>query len=245
MSLRAAVRPVARVARLQTRATAARRTASTSSGTGNMAPPKSSDMPWIIGSAVGFGSLAAFLLYPSKASSHAAVHDTKHAAVRAEINESAPTVKVGSEPLQARDSLSRDVKSEDPKETHKHSDRPPSSLPAKKDQLKTMPDSNLENEELKPENKTQGKNANEVAKQQHAASGEDSDGPSPSSSGSGSGSGSGAESESQSTEEQPKEEAAGKEAGEPTQQEIKDSIIQAERANTPKATMAEEVDESK
>ncbi|OCF33665.1 hypothetical protein I317_02829 [Kwoniella heveanensis CBS 569] len=247
MSFRSAARPIARFA-ASARGSAqpvqiARRAASSSSGTGGVKPPKSNDLPWIIGSTVGFGSLAAFLLLPSKADSHAATHSQEHAKVRAEINESAPTAKPGQDQIQNTESLSRDVKSEDPKEIHRQADRPPSSIPAKRDQLKTMDDRNLENPDLKPESQSGGQNASDTAKAQAQGEGNKENEGTPSNAGyatgtgstSGSGSGSGSAEQAESDEGK-----AGKEAGEPTQKEIKDSILQAERANTPKAAMDEE-----
>ncbi|WVQ95653.1 hypothetical protein IAU59_002751 [Kwoniella sp. CBS 9459] len=246
MSFRSAARPFARFAASAQRSQVqiARRAASSSSGTGGVKPPKSNDLPWIIGSTVGFGSLAAFLLLPSKADSHAATHSQEHAKVRAEINESAPTARPGKDQVQNTESLSRDVKSEDPKETHRQADRPPSSIPAKRDQLKTMDDRNLENPDLAPESQSGGQNASDTAKAQSKGEGSQEDGQPPSNAGyatgTSSGSGSSSGSSSSGSESSEDEGKAGKEAGEPTQKEIKDSILQAERANTPKAAMDEE-----
>ncbi|WVF68200.1 hypothetical protein IAT40_002965 [Kwoniella sp. CBS 6097] len=246
MSFRSAARPFTRFAASARRSQVqiARRAASTSSGAGGVQPQKSSDLPWIIGSTVVFGSLGAFLLLPSNADAHAATHSQEHAKVRAEINESAPTAKPGVDQVQNTESLSRDVKSEDPKEIHRESDRPPSSIPAKKDQLKTMDDRNLENADLKPENQSGGQNASDSAKSQAQGEGNKENQGTPSNAGyatgTGSGSSSGSGSASGSSDASEDEGKAGKEAGEPTQKEIKDSILQAERANTPKAAMDEE-----
>ncbi|WVW80837.1 hypothetical protein I302_102826 [Kwoniella bestiolae CBS 10118] len=212
MSFRSATRLSTRLASRATLSAqpAARRYASTG-------PQKGGDTTWMIGSAVVFGSLGAFLLLPSKAASHDATHSQEHAKVRAEINESAPTVKQG-EPVQATETLKYSPKTPDPSGIHKDADKSPNEIPVKKDESKTMPENLIEEDSLKPESKTGGKNANEVAKSQ--ASGEDSqDAP-------------GSEDEN--------ENAAGKEEGEPTQKEIKDSILRAERTNTPKAAMSEE-----
>ncbi|KAK6906599.1 hypothetical protein L486_07851 [Kwoniella mangroviensis CBS 10435] len=215
MSFRSATRLSTRLASAS-RATltaqpAARRYASTTG------PQKGGDTTWMIGSAVVFGSLGAFLLLPSKASSHAATHSQEHAKVRAEINESAPTVKQG-EAVQATDSGKYSPKTPDPSGIHKSADKAPSEIPVKKDESKTMPENLIENDSLKPESKSGGKDANEVAKSQ--SSSED-------------------KQDAPGTEED-EDNAAGKEQGEPTQKEIKDSILRAERTNTPKAAMSEE-----
>ncbi|WRT70702.1 uncharacterized protein IL334_007700 [Kwoniella shivajii] len=317
MSFKSATRLSTRLASRRAATTiqpASRRHASTESA------KKSGDTQWIIGSAVVFGSLGAFLLYPSRAQAHSFVHDTTHAATRAEINDSAPTVSQG-EQVNATDSLKYSPKSEKPEDAHKQSVKSAADLPVKKDEAKTLPSYAIENPDLKPENKSGGSNANETAKNQHQSSGSgsgsksetDSDNSSQAESankqsgsgqvqdshdagkehehgsassslksagsslksagssvagffgGSGSSksksetdsdnskqaetankqSGSGQVQDSHGAgkehgEDDNPEQASGKENGEPTQKEIKDSILRAERTNTPKAAMSEE-----
>ncbi|WWC65187.1 uncharacterized protein I303_107801 [Kwoniella dejecticola CBS 10117] len=224
MSFRSATRLSSRLAartRVQSAAAPASRRWASSGG----AKP-SSDTTWMIGSAVGFGSLATFLLYPSKADTHAALHSSEHAQHRAEINESAPTVAAG-DAIQATDSGKYSPKSADPSDIHKHADRGPERIPVKKDETKTMPSNLLFNDSLKPEAQGGGKNANETAKAQLASgdSGKDSQDPATGKGSSGSESGSSGQ---------------GGGEGEPSQQDVKDSIKQAEQANTPKAAMDQE-----
>ncbi|WWC72585.1 uncharacterized protein I206_106547 [Kwoniella pini CBS 10737] len=211
MSFRSATRLSTRLASRTRVQIASKRLASTSS-------KPSSDTTWMISSAVGFGSLAAFLLYPSKADTHAAFHSSSHAQHRAEINESAPTVAVGTA-IQATESGKYSPKSSDPSDIHKSADRGPENIPVKKDETKTMPSNLLFNDSLKPENQGGGKNANETARSQIASG------------------------DSEKKSQDPatgKGESQGGGEGEPSENDVKDSIKQAEQANTPKAAMDQE-----
>ncbi|KAK8850519.1 hypothetical protein IAR55_004437 [Kwoniella newhampshirensis] len=228
-SQRSALRPVQAVAR---------RAASSTSDEGKK---KTSDATWIMASAVGFGGLGAFLLFPSNKSTHDALHSSSHAAHRAEINESAPTAKVGVDAIQSKESLERDIKSEDPQDMHKQAIHTPQEMTVKKDLGAIKPDEYFDQSQ-RPEAKGGGKNANEVARQQHQAGG-------------GSGSDSGASAPAAHDvggagwDEPPKEaedrheesnQSTG-EPGEPSSADIKASILRAERTNVPKAAMDEEV----
>ncbi|WWC92309.1 uncharacterized protein L201_007263 [Kwoniella dendrophila CBS 6074] len=228
MSFRSATRLTSRLA-VSSRTIAGRRFASSG-------PAKSNDTTWMIGSAVGFGSLGAFLLLPSKAQAHDFTHSQDHAKVRAEINESAPTAKPGQEAIQNTDSLKYSPKTPDPSGIHKSADKAPNEIPAKKDESKQLPENLIENDSLKPESRSSGKNANEVARQQHSQSDSQNDGPLPDENTLSSGKKPDSTNDSKIEDDN----AAGKEQGEPTQQEIKESILRAERTNIPKAAMSEE-----
>ncbi|WWD20701.1 hypothetical protein CI109_105177 [Kwoniella shandongensis] len=223
----------------------ARRAASSTSAEGKK---KSSDATWIMGSAVVFGSLGAFLLFPSNKTTHDALHSSSHAAVRAEINESAPTVKVGKDAdrIQSKESLERDIKSEDPHDQHKQAIHTPQEMSVKKDIKAIKPDSEMDQSQ-RPEAQSGGKNANEVARQQHQRGGGGSGGfdegeekgaSAPADHGAG---GAGWDEPPKEAEERHDDsnQSTG-EPGEPTAADIKASILRAERTNVPKAAMSEE-----
>ncbi|KIR53676.1 hypothetical protein I315_03800 [Cryptococcus gattii Ru294] len=203
MSFRTATRFTARLA-AQRNSThlIARRTASSSAG-----PKSGSDTPWIIGSTIGFGTLAAFILFPS--GKDAAKHAVPHSHEKADISEHAPKVSLGKENVQSSNTIERAVASDDPKDVNPIANEPAGEIPSKKEGK-----GDKAGEDQKPEAKSGGANANETAQVQKSADANK-----------------GEEKTEVNKEEKPEEKQQGSEEGSPSAQDIKDSIVQAAVSN--------------
>ncbi|KAL0253734.1 hypothetical protein I308_101110 [Cryptococcus tetragattii IND107] len=209
MSFRTATRFTARFA-AQRNSThlIARRTASSSAG-----PKTGSDTPWIIGSTIGFGTLAAFILFPS--GKDAAKHAVPHSHEKADISEHAPKVSPGNENVQSSNTIERAVASDDPKDVNPIANEPAGEIPSKKEGK-----GDKAGEDQKPEAKSGGANANKTAQVQKSADANK-----------------GEEKTEENKEEKREEKQQGSEEGSPSAQDIKDSIVQAAKANAPEVAM--------
>ncbi|OXB39538.1 hypothetical protein LQV05_000595 [Cryptococcus neoformans] len=190
----------------------ARRAASSSAG-----PKAGSDTPWIIGSAVGFGTLGAFILFPS--GKDTAKHAVPHSQEKSEINERAPKATLGEENVQSSHTIESAVASDDPKDVNPRADKPASEIPSKK-----LGKGDKAGEDQKAEAKSGGANANETAQVQKSADDANN----------------GEEKTEEKKEEKPEQKQQDSEEGTPSAQDIKDSIVQAAKANVPEVAMDSE-----
>ncbi|WVQ85955.1 hypothetical protein IAT38_008123 [Cryptococcus sp. DSM 104549] len=226
MSFRAAARISARFAAPRaTTQVVARRAASSA------APPHKpgSDLPWIAGSTVVFGSLAAFLLYPSKQDVHH--HTAPHSEEKEDINESAPTAQPGKDTVINTGSAERADANDAPENVNAKATKDAEDIPTKREgKTDVNTDSGTADE------KSGGKNADDVA-QEKIKEGEDKEEKK--------------EEPKEEKKEEPKEEKKDeepkdKEEGEPSAKDVKDSVAQAAKSDSPEtAKAAEESGENK